>query len=156
MTPDLIEIAATVARVEDNAGMPLTTEVLAEAIGHAIADAGYRLVPLTDLPTEAKARRSDPATSQAAALSVGDLNRKQRCVLTLIEAHPEGLTDRELVEANTARYAQLRSVGIDYPQQSRSGLRTRRAELVAAGLVEWTGETRRLASGRSAQVWRAV
>lgn len=42
------------------------------------------------------------------------------------------------------------------PRQSESGLRTRRSELTAAGLVRDTGSRVRLPSHRYAIVWSAV
>jgi hypothetical protein len=42
------------------------------------------------------------------------------------------------------------------PYQSMSGLRTRRSELVALGLVADSGERIKMRSGRQSIVWKAV
>ena len=55
------------------------------------------------------------------------------------------LTDEQLVSV----YGQMDDVA----DQSDSGLRTRRSELVKMGLLCDTGQTRRIRSGRMAVVW---
>jgi hypothetical protein len=101
-------------------------------------------------PIHAHARKFDPATSVAAAASVADLTAKQFAALDVLATFG-AMTDVDLVD----RY-ELEAYSGDVPFQSASGLRTRRAELVAHGLVEDSGERVRLASGRLAIVWRAV
>lgn len=95
----------------------------------------------------ALARRGDPETSHAAAASVKDLRHRQWCVLVALRAYGP-CTDEELAGCYERAFPRT--------PQSVSGLRTRRHELVAAGLVEWTGEKRPLASGRMARVWGSV
>lgn len=94
-----------------------------------------------------KARRTDPETSHEAAASVTDLRARQAAVLVALR-HLGPSTDERLVE----QYPRI------FPAvpQSPSGLRTRRHELVAGGLVEWTGVKKVIASGRQARVWRAI
>lgn len=93
---------------------------------------------------KAFARRSDPSTSHAAADSVeSTIRQSQEQVLKLFRQY-KALTDTAL--CNLAE-----SHGI---KQSRSGLRTRRRELVDAGLLYDTGKKIRLPSGRLAIVWR--
>lgn len=58
------------------------------------------------------------------------------------------MTDEQLQQT----YSEQRGL----PAQSPSGLRTRRAELVDAGLVEPTGDKRPMTTGRLARVWRAT
>jgi hypothetical protein len=106
---------------------------------------------LFDVPREpaARARRADPSTSHDAARVATDRAREsQRDVYRLLRRFGP-LTDEQLVEAAA-------QAGV---QQSPSGLRTRRAELVDAGWVVDTGERREL-PGRSrktvAIVWRHV
>lgn len=96
----------------------------------------------------AKARTTDPGTSHAAAASISEdtLRDSQAAVLAFLREHG-AMADVALVDD----YPQHG----DLPRQSASGLRTRRAELVAAGLVEDTGERVRLESGRQAIVWAA-
>jgi hypothetical protein len=81
-------------------------------------------------------------TSAQAADSLGPatLNALQRKVLDLLKATPDGLTDEEqqrLLEMNP------------------STQRPRRIELARRGLVVTCG-TRRTASGRNADVWKAI
>lgn len=99
----------------------------------------------------AKARTTDPSTSHAAAASISEdtLRESQAAVLRFMR-NLGPMTDVDLV----ARYSSAAGLQ-DLPRQSQSGLRTRRAELAAAGLVEDTGERVRLESGRQAIVWRA-
>lgn len=87
----------------------------------------------------AGARSTDPQTSFDAARSV-DLTAGQEKVLDAFRRHAT-LTDEQLVRMLLA-------------ELSPSGARSRRAELVEAGLVEWTGETVRSATGRQTRVWR--
>lgn len=97
----------------------------------------------------AHARNTDPETSHAAAASLPDerLRRSQQAVYDVLQ-HCGPLTDVELI-MQYQRYGGL-------PAQSESGIRTRRSELVRRGMVEWTGEKRRLVSGRQANVWVAL
>lgn len=102
--------------------------------------------------TTAHARRTDPETSHAAAASVADLRTSQKAVLRVLRSRPSaGFTDEELVF-----HYQAKRVSVDHPRQSESGIRTRRAELVAAGLVEHRDTKRLLRSLRWARVWHAV
>ena len=96
---------------------------------------------------QARARRTDPVTSHQAAESVKDLRGSQRAVLKLFHDMPAGygMTDEDIAK--------------HYPtkgllQQSPSGLRTRRKELVDAGYLEDSGERRRMTTGRKAIVWQ--
>ena len=87
------------------------------------------------------ARRTDPGTSWAAAHSVTDttITRTKKAILRALEHGP--MTDEDIASA----------VGIAYT--TPSGLRTRRRELVDAGLVRDSGRRTRLESGRQAIVW---
>lgn len=87
------------------------------------------------------ARRTDPGTSWAAADSVTDttITRTKRAILHVLEQGP--MTDEQIAEA----------VGPAYT--SPSGLRTRRKELVKAGLVCDSGKRVRMDSGRWAILW---
>jgi len=153
-------IATTVDNAQGDAGMPLHVGELADVIRSAIHDAGYRLVPLCALPSEAHARGSDPSTSHDAGRSVCNLNAKHEAVRQVLR-HKGAMTDEEMIEMynhyRLMRYVSLADVGLaDPPHQSDASLRTRRAELVAAGKVRATGETRPTRSGRQAQVWEVV
>lgn len=102
---------------------------------------------LTVVPPAAHARRTDPQTSKAAAESVDDIGGKQRAVLSVLEMHFP-ISDDELVR----RYVSLAKAG-RFPEQSESGIRSRRNELALAGHVVDTGEKARLESGRYAILW---
>lgn len=98
--------------------------------------------------TTPRARRTDPATSHAAARSVDreHLTHTQRVITTLLAL--EGpKTDEELLLLWNDRIAD---------RISASGLRTRRAELVDAGIVRDSGERRQLESGRMAICWEVA
>jgi hypothetical protein len=88
------------------------------------------------------ARKSDPTTSFEAAASVNDITKTQEFILMMLENH--AMTDVALVGYFKA---------VPGPKASESGIRSRRSELVAAGLVIDSGERVKLASGRKAIVW---
>lgn len=96
-------------------------------------------------PTFTLARRGDPATSFAAAASLGDVRESQRIAYALLLGLGPA-TDERLAQHAFA-------IGWDI---SPSGLRTRRHELALAGHVVDTGRRERLLSGRLAIVWEAV
>lgn len=91
------------------------------------------------------ARMTDPQTSHEAADSVSNLTATKEAILKAL-VRPR--TDVDLISA----YRNLK----DAPTASESGIRSRRAELVAAGLIVDSGERVRLASGRSAILWTRV
>lgn len=104
-----------------------------------------------ELVLTAYARHTDPSTSHAAAksLSSDTLRRSQLAVLSVLcDRGP--LDDKQLVR--------------EYPwhpafktlPQSDSGLRTRRKELVAQGLVEDSGQKAESSSGRQMIVWQVT
>ena len=98
---------------------------------------------------EHRRRAGDPDTSEAAAARVTDpasLRERQRKVLEALREHPGGMTDEELTNYCHKAYGWAKG----------STARTRRSELVEAGLVERTDEKRTLASGGPGYVWRAV
>lgn len=98
----------------------------------------------------ARARRSDPETSHAAARSItSDAIRTSQMAVYALLRRLGPMNDQELV----VRYYQ-QTGGVPY--QSPSGIRTRRSELVAAGLVRDSGDRATLDSGRQAIVWVAV
>jgi hypothetical protein len=97
----------------------------------------------------AHARSTDPETSHEAAASIGSdkIRVSQQIVLDLLRVHGP-MHDRTLADV----YAMLAHL----PPQSESGLRTRRSELVARGLVVDSGERVVLPSGRKAIIWKAA
>jgi hypothetical protein len=94
---------------------------------------------------QAHARRSDPSTSKEAAASVVNMTKNREAVLATFEQCGE-LTDFELVSAYGHDDGSM-------PDQSESGLRTRRAELVRMGKLRDSGKTRDNANGRRCVVW---
>lgn len=92
----------------------------------------------------ARARKTDPITSQMAAESVRNVTKTQQFVLRVL-SRPR--TDVELVEA----YNNMKTA----PRASESGIRSRRAELVRRNMIVDTGKRVRLDSGRYAIVWVA-
>ncbi len=91
------------------------------------------------------ARKTDPVTSHEAAASVDGITATQQAIMQLIQLQP--MTDQRLVEF----YAKQIRKGA--PRASESGIRTRRAELVAKGLIKDSGLREKLDSGRNAVVW---
>lgn len=91
------------------------------------------------------ARHTDPTTSHAAAASVTDLTATKTAILKALKRPG---TDVALVE----RYRNLKSA----PRASESGIRTRRCELVDAGLVIDSGKREVLPSGRKAIIWQVA
>lgn len=90
-----------------------------------------------------KARKNDPATSHEAADSVADVTATQSYIVKVLNKKPRN--DHELIEA----YRQYKTA----PRASESGIRSRRAELVKAGVVTDTGKRVVLPSGRRSIVW---
>lgn len=110
--------------------------------------------PTADLAEQlepgAVARNTDPLTSHQAAASV-DVTKGQQRVLDALALRP----DVDWTDEQFARWFEQRAMVMKTPVgMSPSGLRTRRAELIELGLIEWTGDKRPLASGRLSQVWR--
>lgn len=93
------------------------------------------------------ARTTDPDTSHEAAASVTNLTGTQNTILYLFDKFGK-LTDEQL----QAHYRRMVSQG-DAPAASESGVRSRRAELVARGILTDTGQRSKLESGRNAIVW---
>lgn len=90
-----------------------------------------------------RARTTDRDTSHDAAASVIKISEKKKFILkTLRRPH----TDESMIEA----YKRYKTA----PWSSESGLRSRRAELVADGLVVIVGETKSRANRRT-YIWQA-
>lgn len=99
---------------------------------------------------EPRARRTDRATSHAAARSVRGQTETHARILEVLDAGPPA-TDEQIASRYQAAAAMQ-----GWPPVSPSGLRSRRAELVDMGLVEDSGLRGRTASGRACTVWRAA
>lgn len=101
-------------------------------------------VPATWKP---RARTADPTESKAAAASVTGLTEKRKAVLDCIATAGGPLTDYEMID----RYREWQA-DTGWPDQTDSGLRTRRSELAKAGYVVRAGK-RALPTGRKAALW---
>jgi len=113
----------------------------------------FYVLTRAELPETAHARRDGIDTSGEAARSLtpDTLRKSQEAVLACLQLGP--CTDEHLIE----RYEQHRLVN-GWPQQSASGLLSRRSELVNAvpPLVRDTGRREKLRSGRRSAVWEAT
>ena len=96
----------------------------------------------------AHARSTDPQTSFDAARSVGDTTPKQLAVLRLFNT--AGDPDRRLSDEQVAEAYPKQAVS---PQQSASGLRTRRGECVTKGLLKNSGWIGKTSAGRKTIKW---
>lgn len=92
------------------------------------------------------ARKTDPTTSFEAAGSVFNINKVQQNIISCLIVP---MTDDELLDT----YYRL-SDSYGWVMASPSGIRSRRSELVAMGLVEDSGMRKKSWSGRNAIVWR--
>jgi hypothetical protein len=99
---------------------------------------------------EPRARTTDPETSHAAAASVRNPTANQAAVLRVLK-NSGPITDETLVRA----YTHNSHNNMNLPQQSESGIRTRRKELVDARLVAAYDKVRG-STGRMMTRWRAV
>jgi hypothetical protein len=95
-------------------------------------------------------RKTDPVTSHAAAASVENLTVTQKFIVQFLKAYGP-MSDERLADT---WFAECR-IG-SAPYVSDSGLRSRRAELVAKGLVVDSGVRVKMRSGRQAIVWAAA
>lgn len=87
------------------------------------------------------AQRHSPTSREAADAILPRADTLRRAVLDALQAAPAGLTDEEMQ---------------DQIPMTASTQRPRRVELVEAGLVRDSGDTRPTRSGRKAVVWKAV
>ena len=98
-----------------------------------------------------RSRRGGQETSLQAAESIDDLRERQRAVYRILRDTELGLTDEQLLD----RYRERRRHDPEiYPEQSESGLRTRRHELVELGFAADSEKRREISTGRQAIVWR--
>jgi hypothetical protein len=106
---------------------------------------------LATLALVGRARRRDPSTSREAVASMTPQRQTARrlAVLACMELMGRAGTDEEIAAWYLARREHH-----GWPSQSPSGLRTRRAELVALGMVMHDGHARN-SHGNRARRWRA-
>jgi hypothetical protein len=120
----------------------LTPEQIAEKQAPKASPAGPATSQQPRAPRRrAVARVTDPSTSWEAAASVTGLATNRQAVLSLLTGYGP-MTDETIYDRLPEGF------------MSPSGARTRRAELVDAGLVEDSGEKRLTRSGRRTIVWR--
>lgn len=122
---------------------------------------GDLLAPVTPAPANSgpSTRKGDPQTSRTAAARASEnMTAKQLAVLTLFHLHGE-MNDEELVDRYKLRRKELGDgVSADalIPQQSDSGIRSRRAELTAPtlGYLEYAGYKTRMKTNGEGRVHR--
>jgi hypothetical protein len=91
-------------------------------------------------------RTLDPSTSHAAEKSVSKLAESYGIILGFFRNYGP-MNDEQLLERWKYQSPKL---------AADSGIRSRRAELVAAGRLEDSGERIKMTSGRMSIVWRLV
>lgn len=96
---------------------------------------------------QARARNTDPQTSHDAADRVRGVNAVQSTILMILWQRGP-LTDPQIAEYYNQRVADGTAT-----KHSKSGLRTRRKELVEMGKVSPAAWKEKLSSGRYATVW---
>lgn len=95
-----------------------------------------------------QARRTDPSTSHAAAASVGDLTENQMAIMTVFRLAGSRLLDEQLISLYKHYQKPFR-----LPDQSESGIRTRRCELSKAEKLVEAGRIK-MSTGRMGRTWR--
>lgn len=106
---------------------------------------------MQQLALDAHARTSDPDTSHAAAASIERHGLRAAQLAVLACLRERGAMTDEMLAHHYEKMWRHR----DWPQQRPSGLRTRRSELAAVGLVFDSEHRVKLASGRYGIVWAA-
>ena len=97
-----------------------------------------------------KTRSTDPETSREAPKAI-KMTENREAVLRVFRQFG-AMTDEEAQR----RYESCIRLGLPYPEQKDSGLRTRRSELVKMGELRDSGRTRRMSTGGKAIVWECV
>ena len=101
---------------------------------------------LTEPAPVAPTRRTDPQTSRDAAATV-NITKGQQIVLAEFRLY-RTMTDEQLIDALAVRAASCPEARL-----SDSGARSRRAELVAKGLLVDSGDRLKTRAGRATIVW---
>lgn len=99
-------------------------------------------LPFPEFDPHILARTTDPPTSHEAAASLSQIHitMTRQHILDILDKNRDGLTDEQIAERFTMPF-------------TPSGIRTRRSELVAGGLVVDTGRKALTRSRRRAIVW---
>jgi hypothetical protein len=92
------------------------------------------------------ARHTDPETSHEAASTVKDVSLVKSIILAILDLGGP-LSDEQIL---MRYYAKAES---GFPRATEQSLRSRRAELVKAGLVEHNGEFAITSNGRRTRLW---
>lgn len=105
--------------------------------------------PMELVRQSAGARLTDPETSRQAARSISrdKMRKTQRQIIEVLTRF--GSACDEDIQIYFSQLSDVES----WPLQSPSGLRSRRAELVKAGLIVDSGERSKTSSGRQTIVW---
>jgi hypothetical protein len=101
------------------------------------------------MSTIAPTRNTDPQTSHDAAKSVRHISETQAAIMVILRETP--MCDEKLVE----QFNLWESHGRFAPASAQS-IRSRRAELVRLGLVEYSGFDEKMSTGRYGRVWQVV
>jgi hypothetical protein len=102
-----------------------------------------------------RARRTDPGTSHAAARSVGGQTKKQLSVKAVLRKYGP-MSDEQLLRVYKSHIEDGVPInGVYLPEQSDSGIRTRRSELADLGAVV-EHDTTTMRSGRKAIRWKVA
>ncbi len=88
-------------------------------------------------------RTLDPSTSHKAGASISKLAESYRIILDIMRNH--GPMNDETLIATWRKQSSKPA--------SDSGIRSRRSELVATGLIQDSGERQKMQSGRDSIVW---
>lgn len=134
-----------------NARRPIEAEITEDeyqALMRAAAQA-YRGETPEPVRVAALSRGTDPETSRQAAASISGakMRETQRVIVEILDRFGPACDEDIAVYAT-----QLASLD-QAPKQSPSGLRSRRAELVTAGIVRDSGDRTKTSSGRQTIVW---
>ena len=89
-------------------------------------------------------RTQDPTTSHNAEKSVSKLAESYRIILDIFRTHGP-MNDEKLIATWRKQASKL---------ASDSGIRSRRSELVATGLIVDSGDREKMQSGRDSIVWK--
>lgn len=95
----------------------------------------------------AATREGDPETSRIAAASIGNLSENQRAVMLVLRVLAQPVLDERLIK----EYQRMKKA-LRLPDQSESGLRSRRAELGKGGLLV-QGEDKKMSTGGVGRTW---
>lgn len=97
----------------------------------------------------AHARNTDPETSHEAAASVANLTEVKRNILLILEGSSEPMMDWEIVR----KYYEYTTVH-NWAWAMEQSIRSRRADLVRDGKIEFANDWGQSVTGRRSRKWR--